>query len=207
MGIMQGDIPLTNIDISPKDSFANRLKPIKEAKNMLKADLQALKTPGALGLTQSQINQQVRDAQQTAGAQANAQASEYARAALAGQGFQQGALTQAARETSKAVGEAGAKATSAAHEMSRQIQEREAARIRGELDAQRERARENTDKWLKFGIDAAPMVANIVLGVITGGASGGGVAGALTGGLTNMASGAAAGAGAQAAGAAPTGGM
>lgn len=118
-----------------------QFKPIKEAKALLAADVEAMKQ-GKLGLTASQIQQQISTAQQAAGAQAQAGQAALARQALGGQGFQQGAFTEAARGIQDEAQTAGVAASAQAHEMSRAIQEREANRIRGALDDQRQRAKE-----------------------------------------------------------------
>lgn len=125
-----------------KGAMDKRFKPIKEAKDMLAADVAALKTPGMLGLTESEINQRVSTAQQAAGAQAKASQAELARQSLAGQGFQAGAFTEAAQGVQEEAQKAGVAASARAHADSRRIQEREAARIRGDLEAARERARQ-----------------------------------------------------------------
>lgn len=166
-----------------------RFKPIKEAKELLAADVAALKTPGKLGLTKSEIGQQVSTAQQAAGAQAKASQAALARQALAGQGFQAGAFTEAQRGVQEEAQKAGVAASARAHEMSRRIQAQEAARIRGALDAQRERARQaavNTSQkatGLVGGITSAighalgigPLAG---LGAAVGGSSGGDIAAA-----------------------------
>ena len=182
--IMKGEV--FGKDLSPKDPWANRLRPVKTAKEMLKADVAALRTPGALGLTEAQIQEQTRAAQEAAQAGVGAQAADLARTALAGQGFQAGAIQQGTRQLGQATGEAAAKASQSAYDASRRIQEREAARIRKDLDAQRERARENVDKWLDFGVKATPMVARMIMGFIGGGLPAGGGAFSLGGALEGM---------------------
>lgn len=133
---------LANLGIkTAKKGMDNRFKPIKEAKDLLAADVEAMKQ-GKLGLTQSQIQQQISSAQQAAGAQANAAQAALSQAALGGQGFQQGAFTEAAQGIQEEAQKAGTAASAQAHEMSRGIAEREALRIRTALDAQRERARQ-----------------------------------------------------------------
>lgn len=116
-------------------------KPIKEAKDLLKADVEAMKQ-GKLGLTDSEIQRQVAIAQQAAGSQAQAGQTALARQALGGQGFQQGAFTEASRGIQDEAQTAGVAASAQAYEASRAIQEREASRIRGALEDQRERAKE-----------------------------------------------------------------
>lgn len=140
-----GSSELANLGIKTAkkgiDARAAAFKPIKEAKDLLAADVEAMKQ-GKLGLTQSQIQQQISSAQQAAGAQANAAQAALSQAALGGQGFQQGAFTEAAQGIQEEAQKAGTAASAQAHEMSRGIAEREALRIRTALDAQRERARQ-----------------------------------------------------------------
>ena len=148
-------------------------KPIKEAKALLAADVEALKKPAQLGLTQSQIQQQISTAQQAAGVQAGAAQADVARQALSGQGFQAGAFTEAQRAIQEQSQTAGTAASAQAHEMSRRIQEREANRIRAALDAQRERARQ-----------AAVATGQKALGVVGGITSALGAAGILPPGVS-----------------------
>ena len=122
--------------------FSKKLSPIKTARDMLANDLDTLQNnPEELGLTGSQMEAQRSDAQADADARANAQISSMERTSLAGQGFQQGAFSEASRAVSDDRVDAGVGATAAAHEANRELIARESARIRGELDAARARAK------------------------------------------------------------------
>jgi hypothetical protein len=139
------------------------LKPVKTAKQMLKADVETLQErPEELGLSDSEKQKIASEAQAQADARATAQISELGRTALAGQGFQQGALQEAARETAAEATAASAQATSAAEKMSREMIARESARIRAALDAQRGRARETNTMIYGDALTAAGTGASIL---------------------------------------------
>lgn len=142
-----------------------KLKPIKESKELLAADLDRMRNdPDSLGLTQSQQDQMIGAAQEQARATQQAQTSTLARSALAGNEMQAGALQEAARGISDQGDAAAATAAANVQQMHRQLVSQEKARILGDLAAQRERARENARFWTQFGFTAAGSVIGAALG-------------------------------------------
>jgi hypothetical protein len=142
-----------------------KLKPIKESKEMLAADLDRLNNdPDSLGLTQAQQDQMIGAAQQQSRATQQAQTAELSRSALAGQDFQAGALQEAAKGIADQGDQAAAAASANVQQMHRQLVQQEKARILGDLSAQRERARENTRFWTQFGFTAAGSLIGAALG-------------------------------------------
>ena len=156
------------------------IKPVKQSREMLAADLEALREdPYKLGLTESQQEKMRADATQAATAQNQAASSQLAQAALAGQGFQQGAFQQAQSDLAESASDAGMKAGSTINELNNRIIEQKKSEIMSRLDAERERAKENTRFWLNFGIQgvgsilAAAMGAPSPLGGLTSSLGGG----------------------------------
>ncbi len=167
------------------------INPKKAAKEMLTQDYGLLKNnPSQLGLNKSEIGSQMRDAQSRAAAQVNASAAQMAQSALAGQGFQSGAMQQSARDMAQTAAQAGAAAGAGAHDASRKMIERETARIRGEVENQWVKKRDQERYVFEQAMKTLPMIAQMASGVATGGMTLG-ANGGITGGLTNMANGAA----------------
>ncbi len=160
---------------------SDRLRPVKTSKMMLKADLNRLQTdPDSLGLTQSQQENMIAQSTQAARTGAQAQTAALSRDALAGQGFQAGAFSQAQQGVADTVQDAAVQAAPGVHQLHTALVQQEKARILGDLDAARERTRENTRFWMQFGVDAfSSMMSTLnsgsgAMGMLGGGGGGGG---------------------------------
>lgn len=146
-------------------------------KEMLQKDLKRLENPMSLGLTDPQKKQMIADATSAANAQQQAQVSQLGQQALAGTGVQSGAIRQAATDVASHASDAAVGASANVEDLNARLIQQEADRIRGALDAQREKARENAQFWAKLGIDGFTSILGTILGGEgpTGEASGGGV--------------------------------
>lgn len=130
------------------------LRPVKQSKMMLKSDLNRLQTdPDSLGLSQSQQETMIGNATQAARTGAQAQTAQLSRDALAGQGFQAGAFQQAQQNIADTAQDAGVQAAAGVNQLHTALVQQEKSRIMGDLDAARERTRENTRFWMQFGVD------------------------------------------------------
>lgn len=136
------------------DIASGAVHPRKVLKQQLAADTATLQhDPNALGLSDPERQKMIGDATQQANAQQNAAVSQLGQSALAGQGFQQGAFTEAARAIPDQGEKAAAQAAVGVNQLHRQMVDSEKARIMGELDAMRARKAENVKFWTQFGID------------------------------------------------------
>lgn len=143
-------------------SKGGRYKPVKAFKEMLARDVATLENnPEALGLTEAERDAMVAKEQTAAGAQRQGQQAELARQALAGQEFQQGAFTEAQGEIAEQAQQTGAAAAARAEGLHQQMIARESARIRQQMDAARERARQNARFWAKFSVDSAGQIMDV----------------------------------------------
>lgn len=167
-----------------------KLSPIKEAKEMLAADVAKLKSGDIEGMTESQMQANISRAQSAAGAQAGASQAALARQALAGQGFQSGAFGEAQRGVQEETQAVGVKAAADEAEVNRQMIAAESNRIRGDLDAARERAKQAAMNTRKALFGAVGGVLTAIGGLIPGV---GGIAAKGTGGALEGASAAEAG--------------
>lgn len=148
-----------------KNIIRSPIKPIKQSRELLAADVNMMRTdPAKLGLSDAEKERMRAEAVQTASAQNQAQASQLAQAALAGQGFQAGQFEQAQQNLGQSAAEAGAKAGAQINELSNRIAERKKADIMSRLDAERERAKENTRFWLDFGIKGVGAIVAAAMG-------------------------------------------
>ena len=155
--------------LAKANPFKYPVKPGKQSKEMLAADLQTLRTnPEALGMTEAEKEKMRADAVQTASAQNQAQSSQLAQSALAGQGFQQGAFNQAQQALGESAADAGVKAGSSINELNNRIIESESQRIRDALEAERKLKMEKDRFWLNLGIQGVGAVISAAMG---GGAS------------------------------------
>ncbi len=139
--------------LAKKNPIKSPVKPIKQSREMLAQDLAALRNdPMSLGLSRAEQQQMRADATQAATAQNQAQATQLAQQALAGQGFQQGAFNQAQAQLGQSAADAGVKAGAQINDLNNRIIEQKRGDIMQRLDAERERAKENTRFWLNMGI-------------------------------------------------------
>lgn len=145
-------------------SIKNRpVKPVKTSKDMLASDLNTLQTdPSKLGLNEAERQQMLSEATQADNAARQAQVTQLGQQALAGNGVQAGAIQAAQKQVADAGGQAAAQASSDINKLNQQMITAESNRIRGELDAARERSRQNTQTWMQFGMDAASALAAVV---------------------------------------------
>ncbi len=129
--------------------------PRKVQVDMLKADYATLaKNPQALGLSDAEKQQQIDQAAQAAGAQRQSAQAELGRQALAGQGFQQGAFTQASQNIGAGAAQDVAQASAQVQDRSNQLIEQEKDRILAEVDAERAKRTQNRQFWLQFGLSS-----------------------------------------------------
>jgi hypothetical protein len=156
-----------------QEAKSNALKPVQTWKDILKADLNTLQNnPDALGLSDPQREQMIGQATQAARAQQQGQVSQLSRDAMGAQGFQAGALVQAQKAVADKSEDAAVKAATGVNELHTQLVEQNKARIMADLDAQRERARENTRFWMDFGVQSAGKLVSAIFGVPTSPLSG-----------------------------------
>lgn len=168
---------------SMSDALSKKLKPIKRAKAMLKADVEALEQdPQAFGMSQSEKDAQIAQAQGAASAQRQGAQRNLARQALGGQEFQAGTFEAAQNQIAEQAGATAAQASAAADQMSRQMIERESTRIRAELDAARARKREDNKMIAQMAMQGAQTAA---AGATGGLAAAGGAAAGTTKTLDN----------------------
>jgi len=147
------------------EKFGNPAQPIKTRKEMLAKDLNTLQSdPNALGMSDAEREKMIGQATRGAQAQQQQQAQQLNQAALAGQGFQAGALQDAARSSTDQGEAAAAQAAVGAGQLHQQMISQERSRILGELDAAANRAKENTRYWLNFGINSVGSVIGAVMG-------------------------------------------
>jgi len=164
-------VPQMTVDaqsvLSDRIRSSNRLKPVKTYKEMLKADVRRLQTnPESLGLSAAQRKQMVSEATEAAGSQRRAQMEDLAQMALAGQGFQQGAFSQAQRDVVEGAAQDAASAAQKVNDLNRRIIDAEKSRIRAELDAARGRARDDARFWAQFGLDSAATLVQAAGGAL-----------------------------------------
>lgn len=146
--------------------------PVKDAKDQYQKDVAALQDPQKLGLTDAERQKMISEATQQASAQQNAQTSQLNQMALGGQGFQAGTFADAARGVAQQTNDATAKAAVGVNQLNQQIIDNEKQRILSEMDAARERAKENTRFWLQFGITSVGQLIGAAIGNPLVGAAG-----------------------------------
>jgi hypothetical protein len=164
MGYTESGYDSSDYHKSPKSSTSpgqstttgkSKYKPVKEYKAMLASRVKQLKErPWSLGLSESEKEQMTRQATQQATQQLNAQQKQINQASFAGQGFQAGEFAKASRDVGQQGAQAAAQARQGANEMSHQIRLAREQQIMAEMDAARERARQNAQFWATFALDA-----------------------------------------------------
>lgn len=167
------------------NAIKSPVKPIKQSREMLAADLATLRSdPQKLGLSDAEQEKMRSEAVQTASAQNQAQSSQLAQAALAGQGFQQGAFQNAQADLGESAADAGVKAGANIRDLNNRIIESKKADIMSRLDAEREKAKENTRFWLNLGIQGVGAIIGAAMGAPSPiqGLTGGGGSGSSSGG-------------------------
>jgi hypothetical protein len=154
--------------VNPRKEMVARLA---QENAMLKED------PNKLGLSDQQKSQMVDAATAQTSAKMAGQNSELAKIALSGQGFQQGAFAEQAREAQKGVAETQAAAQAQAEAMHLQKIEQARDRIMQGLAAERMTRRQNRQYWANYGLSAGTSIASMFLnpgGILNGGGGGGG---------------------------------
>jgi hypothetical protein len=132
---------------------ATKVNPVKQQKEMLAADLKTMRTdPNSLGLSDAERQKMIGQATQQATAQQQAQVGQLGQMALAGGPVASGAMQQAQMGIAESSGDAAVKAATGVNDLHTRMVEQNTNRIRAELDAARERTKENTRFWLNFGI-------------------------------------------------------
>lgn len=146
-------------------SDSGRLKPVQTYKDILKQDVKMLQEdPTKLGMTEAQRRQMQSEAQQADAAQRQAQIQQLGQQALAGGAVSQGQLQQAAQTVAQQGGEAAAKTSADINKLNQRLIEQRKQQIWSDLDAARQRSREDARFWSQFGVDTA-------LGIATAGTS------------------------------------
>jgi len=159
------------------DATRNPSNPVKNWKEDLarRWDL-ATNNPTALGMSGAEQGQMIRNAAEAARAQQQAAVTDLNQTALAGQGFQQGAFTDAVNQTGSITSEATAKAAADVNNLNRKIIDQQIAKAYTDLAAERDRVSQNTRYWMDMFMQLAGSAGMAAIG---GGAPSGGVAGAL----------------------------
>lgn len=125
----------------------------KISKELLRADLERMQA-GELGMSEAERRQIVANQRLQASAENAALQSALAQQALAGGGGLQGQQLTALRSGQEATAQAAARGAAVADEASRQQALAEAARIRDDLHAQQERARQNAQAYTGMALGA-----------------------------------------------------
>jgi hypothetical protein len=140
-----------------------KLRPVRDSKELLAADVNTLQNnPQALGLDAAQRQQMLSEATQASNAARQAQMTQLGQQALAGQPFQQNAFQQAQKSVAESGSQAQAQASSDINKLNQQMIESESNRIRSDLDAARQRAKENTQFWGQFGLDTVSTIVKTI---------------------------------------------
>src|SRR5688500_11737690 len=135
------------------EKFGNPAQPIKTRKEMLAKDLNTLQSdPNALGMSDAEREKMIGQATRGAQAQQQQQAQQLNQAALAGQGFQAGALQDAARSSTDQGEAAAAQAAVGAGQRHQQRVSQERSRILGERDAAAHRAQQHPRHGRDYGL-------------------------------------------------------
>lgn len=147
-------------------SDSDRLKPVQTYKDFLKQNVKMLQEdPTKLGMTEAQRRQMQSEAQQADAAQRQAQIQQLGQQALAGGAVSQGQLQQAAQTVAQQGGEAAAKTSADINKLNQRLIEQRKQQIWSDLDAARQRAREDARYWSQFGVDTTLGVATAATGV------------------------------------------
>lgn len=149
-----------------KEAAGRAVRPVRQSREMLQADVEALREdPMSLGMSEAERQQRISEATAQANAAAAAQTRELARAQLGAQEFQQGAFQEAAEQIAAGTDIAAAQAAAQAQALNQQIIAQEGNRIRQALEMERQRVKENTRYWTRFGIDTAAGVVSAAMGL------------------------------------------
>lgn len=150
----------------PGDEKLGRLKPVKTYKDILKERLNTMQTnPSALGMSAAERSQIQSEAQQADSQQRQASIQSLGQQALAGGPVAQQQLQQAAIDTAAQGGEAAAKTSADINKLNQRMIEQSKQQIMADLDAARQRSREDARFWSQFGLDAAASVGSVVAGL------------------------------------------
>jgi len=130
----------------------------KRAKQALLSDLKkAAKSPQEMGLSKSQREGMVDEANVAAQQQARAAAENLATAGLSS-GWS-GQTAEAARQAQRSSAGAAAAASAGAQQLSQQLARQRYDQTRARLEAQQERSRQNAQYWGGKAVDAAAAAA------------------------------------------------
>ena len=144
-----------------KQNIFGSMSAPKRAKQLLLADLKKARTsPQEMGLSKSEREQITSEATLAAEQQARAGAEQLAQAGLAGGGFT-GQKAEGARQAQKSSAGAAAAASASAGQLSKQLAQRRYDQTRSRLEAQQERARQNSQFWCQ-------QIPNMVAGLSAG---------------------------------------
>jgi len=157
-------------------NWAGGMEAPTRAKEHLLQDLKKM-DQGNLGLTAAQKQQMGQTAQQAAAQQGAAQQTALRRKQLAEGGGFSGYGAEASRQIAAGTGEAGAQVTQQVEALSGEMAQAQATEIRGRLERQQERKRDNDRYWAQFALDANESMAAIAAmgGEIYGDFAGGGM--------------------------------
>jgi len=148
------------------DGRKDNLRPVKTYKDMLKQDINTLQSdPSKFGMTEAQRRQMLGEAQQADAAQRQAQVQSLGQQALAGGPIAQQQLQQAAKTAASEGGEAAAQASADISKLNQRMIEQRKQQIWSDLDAARQRSREDVRFWTQFGLDSAAAVGSVAMGI------------------------------------------
>jgi hypothetical protein len=148
-----------------------KLNPRKEQVELLVKELELYKNDAnKLGLSNAEKQQQVDAATRQASAQAGNQNQQLGQMALAGQGFQQGAFSNAAAGAQDSVANVAASASANAEAAHLQKIEMARERIMQGLAAERLTRRQNREYWANYVMAGVQTVASVF---VPGAGSGG----------------------------------
>lgn len=150
---------------SKEQNADTRVKPRKQQKQMLAADLKTLRSdPMALGMSEAERQARIGETTSQQAAIGQSQATSLGRSALAGQGFQAGSFADAAQGIQDQTAQATAAAARDVQGLNAQIIQGEEARIRAGLEAERAKVKETTRFWINFGTDSAAAIVAAAMG-------------------------------------------
>lgn len=135
-------IPTTSATLGYQPGAFGGVSARNRANELLLSDLQKMQS-GNLGLTNAQKRQMVSNAQTSAGQQIQAQQADLARQAMAAGPAWSGQYAAAQQNLGQQAANAGAQAAVSADQLSAQLAAQQEAYIRSQLDAQKERQRQN----------------------------------------------------------------
>jgi hypothetical protein len=144
-----------------------KLKVGKAEKYQLASDYKRLQDdPNSFGISDEEKEKMAAEATQTAGQQNQAIAGDLAQTALAGQGFQAGALEQAGQGLGEGAADAAVKARTGINDLSSRMIQGEKDRIAAQTHAERLSKKEEAKFWATYGVDSVAKLVSSVGGAV-----------------------------------------